>query len=58
MISCYLHVQFLEFQVQFRNFLPQLGVPPLLEDVVGKDCNECYKSCGDRGIPNCKLISF
>ena len=32
-------------------------LPQLLEDVVGKDTNECYKCYGDRGVPNCKLIS-
>ena len=50
-------VQFLELQVQFRSLPPQLGVPQLLEDVVGKDANECYGSYGDRGVPNCKLTA-
>ena len=43
-IHCLLGVQlFLELQVQFRYLLPQLGVPQLLEDVVGKNANECCK---------------
>ena len=50
-------VQYLELHVHFRHLLPQLGVPQLLEDVVDKDHNKCYDSYGDRGIPNCKLIS-
>ena len=47
-----LHVE----QVQFRHLLPQLGVPRLLEGVVGKDANECYKCYGDRGVPICNLM--
>ena len=50
-------VQFLELQVQFRHVLLQLGGPQLLEDVVGKDPNECHKCYGDRGVSNCTLIS-
>ena len=50
-------VQFLELKVHFRHLFPQLGLPQLLEDVVGKDANECCKCCGDRGVPNCKLTS-
>ena len=52
-----LGVQFVKLQVQFRHLLPQLGVPHLLEDVVGKDGNKCCKYYDDRGVPNCKLIS-
>ena len=50
-------VQFLELQVQFRHLLPQLGVPQLLKYVVDKDPNKCCKLYGDRGVPNCTLIS-
>ena len=48
-LFCLLFVQFLEFQLhaQFRH-LPQLGVPQLVEDVVGEDPNECFKYYGDR----------
>ena len=46
-----------ELQVQFRHLPRQFGVPQLLEDVVGKDPNECYKCNGDRRVPNSKLIS-
>ena len=43
-IHCLLVVQLLlELQVQFRYLLSQLGVPQLLEDLVGKDANECCK---------------
>ena len=48
-------VQFFKHKVQFRHILPQLGVPQLLEDKVGKDSNEC---CKCRSVTNCKLISF
>ena len=47
----------IELQFQFRHLLPQLGVPHLLEDVVGKDTNACQKCYGDRGVPNSILIS-
>ena len=50
-------VEFLEFQVQLRHPLPQLGVPQLLEDVVDKDPNKCCKCYRDRGVPNSTLIS-
>ena len=56
-IHCLLGVQFLELQVQFRHLLPQLGVPQLLKYVVDKDPNKCCKCYGDRGEPNCMLIS-
>ena len=39
-LFCLLGAQFFELQVQFRCLLPQLGVPQLLEDVIGKDTNE------------------
>ena len=55
---CLLGVQFLDLEVWFRHLLLQLGVPQLLEDVVGKDCNKCCKCCRNRGVTNCKLISF
>ena len=35
-------VQFLE--LQFRHLLLQLGLPQLLEDVVGKNANKCCDS--------------
>ena len=38
-----LDAYFVDLQVQFRNLLPQLGVPHLLDDVVTKDTNECYE---------------
>ena len=53
--------QFLElmsFMFSFWKLLPQFGVPQLLEDVVGKDANECHKCYGNRSVSNCKLISF
>ena len=46
------------YDVWSVNFLPQFGVPQLLEDVVGQDANECGKCYGDRGVPNCKLSSL
>ena len=38
---CLLGIQFLEFQVEFKNLLPQFGLPNLLEDVIGKYPNKC-----------------
>ena len=57
-IHCFSVVQFLEVEVHFRHILPQLGVPQLLEDVVGEDTNERHKCYGDRGVPHCKFVSF
>ena len=51
------NVSSVELQVQFRHLLPQLDVSQLLEDVVGKDANECYKCYGNRSVPNSKLIA-
>ena len=56
-VLCLLCVQFLEPKCQFRSLLPQLSLTQLLEDVIGKDCNECYGRYRDRGVPNCKLIA-
>ena len=44
--------------VQFRNILPELSVSQLLEDVRGKNANQCWKCFGNRSVINCKLISF
>ena len=49
--------QLFELQVQLRHLLPQVSLSYLLEDMVGKDWNERHKCYGDRGVPNCKLIS-
>ena len=53
-------VQFLKPQlnVQFRYLLPQLSLPQLLEDVVGKDTNECSKCYGDRSVADCKHVFY
>ena len=58
LLGVWFFVKFLKLQVQFRHLLPQLGGPQLLEDVVGKDANECNKCYGDRGVADCKLVSF
>ena len=53
--------RFLGFQFDEQHLvhlLPELRMPQLLEDVVNEDCNECSKCYDDRGVPNCKLISF
>ena len=54
---CLLCLRFVEIKFQFSHLLPQLGVHQLLEDVVSKDTDECYKCYGDRGVPNHKLVS-
>ena len=56
-IRSLLDISSVGLHVEFRHLLPQFGGPQLLEDVVGKDANECCKCYGDRGVPNCKLIS-
>ena len=49
----------LEFSLWSRfilKFPPQLSVLHLLEDVVGKDANECYECYGNGSVSNCRLI--
>ena len=46
---------FLNPSISLDHFFQSL--PQLLEDMIGKDCNECYGSYRDRGVPNCKLIA-
>ena len=56
-ISSLLDIWSLELQVQLAKSFTQLDVPQLLEDMVGKNENECKKCNGNRGVPNCKMIS-
>ena len=45
------------WSIKLKVQIMQLDLSQLLEDVVGKNANKCYKCYGDRGVPNWKLIS-
>ena len=57
-IYCFSVVQFLKLEVHFSHLLPQLGVPQLLEDVVGEDANQRHKCYGDRSVSHSNFVSF